>query len=111
MLENFTEEVRSEVSQLREGIVDCTKTLQNLDEKIVELIASDEASSEQDITKEVEEAGKVRAGARKTLEQLDEKLNEDNHHNSVVESPSNVESMSNGSVATASKVRAKLRKL
>ena len=111
MLENFTEEVRSEASQLREGIVDCIKTLQNLDEKIVELIASDEASSEQDITKEVEEAGKVRAGTRKTLKQLDEKLNEDNHHNSVVESPSNVESMSNGSVATASKVRAKLPKL
>ena len=111
MLENFTEEVRSEASQLREGILDCIKTLQNLDEKIVELIASNEASSEQDITKEVEEAGKVRAEARKTLKQLDEKLNKDNHNNSVVESPSNVESMSNESVTTASKVRAKLPKL
>ena len=94
MLENFTEEVRSEASQLREGILDGIKTLQNLDEKIVELIASNEASSEQDITKEVKEVGKVRAEARKTLKQLDEKLNEDNHNNSVVESPSNVESMS-----------------
>ena len=66
-----------------------------MDEEIVDLIASNEASSEQDTTKEVEEAGKVRAEARKTLKQLDEKLNKDNHNNSVVESPSNVESVSN----------------
>ena len=89
MLENFTEKVRSKASPLiREGILDCIKTLQNLDEEIVELIASNEASNEQDITKGVEEAEKVRTEARKTLKQLDEKLNKDNHNNSVVESPS-----------------------
>ena len=53
----------------------------------------------------------MRAEARKALKQLDEKLNKDNHNNSIVESPSNVESMSNESVVMGSKVRAKLPKL
>ena len=53
----------------------------------------------------------MRAKARKTLKQLNEKLNKDDHNNSVVESPLYVKSMSNESVTTATKVRGKLPKL
>ena len=111
MLENFSEEVRHEASQIKEGILDSIRMLQKLDEEIVELIASDEASTEEDITKEVDDAGKVRADARKVLKRLEEKLHKDNDTNSIAESVVSGGSLSNESVPTASKVRAKLPKL
>ena len=52
MLENFSEEVRHEAFQIKEGILDSIRILQKLDEEIVELIGSDKASNEEDITKE-----------------------------------------------------------
>jgi len=59
LLEDFNDGVRNEASQIREAILDCLKNLQKLDDEIVQLIASDEASTEEDITKEVDDAGKV----------------------------------------------------
>ena len=53
----------------------------------------------------------MRADAKKTLKALEEKLHKDNGGNSIVESVARVGSLSNESVATASKVRAKLSKL
>jgi hypothetical protein len=107
MLENFNEELRIEASQLREGIVDAVTNIQKLDDEIVELIASDKDSTEEDIMKEIEDAGKLRADARKIVKKLDEKLCE-NVASVVVSSAG---STSNESVTTASKVRAKLPKL
>ena len=85
--------------------------LQKLDEEVVELITCDEASTEEDITKEVNDAGKVRADARKVLKRLEKKLHKVNDTNSIAESVVSGGSLSNKSVPTASKVRAKLPKL
>ena len=52
----------------------------------------------------------MRADARKTLKELEEKLHKDNDSNSIVESIASVGSLSNESVMTASKTRAKLPK-
>ncbi|CAB4007701.1 Hypothetical predicted protein [Paramuricea clavata] len=106
MLENFNEELRIEASQLREGIVDAVTIIHRLDDEIVELIASDKDLTEEDIMKEIEDAGKLRADARKIVKKLDEKLCE-NNVTSVVESSAG--STSNESATTASKVRAKFR--
>ena len=107
VLENFNEELQIEASQLREGIIDAVTNIQKLDDEIVQLIAIDNDSTEEDIMKEIEDAGKLRADARKIVE-LDEKLCE-NNVTSVVESSAG--STSNESVTTAGKVRAKLPKL
>ena len=52
LLQDFNDEVRNEASKIREGILDSLENLQKLDDEIVQQIASDEASTEEDITKE-----------------------------------------------------------
>ena len=73
-LANFSEEVQVEADQLKESIADAIKNVQKLDDDIVALIADDGDSTEGQIMKEIEDAGKVRADARKTLKKIEEKL-------------------------------------
>jgi hypothetical protein len=54
VLENFNEELR------------IVTNIQKLDDEIVQLIASDKNSTEEDIMKEIEDVEKLRADARKS---------------------------------------------
>ena len=73
------------------------------------MTASNEASTEEDIAKEIDEAGVWKADVRRALKLLDEKLRENDASPSVAESSAG--STSSESITTASKVRARLPKL
>ena len=66
-LANFSEKVEVKVDQLKESIADAIKNVQNLDDNIVVLITDNGDSTEGQIMKEIEDAGKVREHTRKTL--------------------------------------------
>lgn len=116
LVTEFSEENWVDAAQLRDSITETLETVRKLDGEIIELLAGDEHSSEEDIQKEVEDTGKIRADGKRAIKRLEEKLatcSQVSTSSSNTTGTSAETSTNEGSVATNStaKIRAKLPKL
>ena len=74
LVTDFNEEIRADVAQLPDSICETFTVVKNLDDKIVDLMASDAESTEADAGKEIEDTGKVQSDARKTVRRVEARL-------------------------------------
>jgi hypothetical protein len=116
LVTDFNEENRADVVQLRDNIRETLAIVKKLDDEIVDLLAGNEESTEADVSKEIEDTGKVQSDAKKTIRRMETVVGE---VSPSLPSTSNGESSSVGFVENVSPVatnvtkpvRAKLPKL
>ena len=116
LVTNFNEENRADVVQLRDNIRETLAIVKKLNDEIVDLLAGNEESTEADVSKEIEDTGKVQSDAKKTIRRMEAVVDE---VSPSLPNPSNGESSSVWSVESVlpvatnvtKHVRAKLPKL